>query len=159
MTDEERSLPSEEESAEDIRAERDALRAEVNALRAELKGKKKKEKKPSCFSRFFAVIGRFMKRVGQTRVMRAFYGFFKKLARYPVLQSLFFAALLFLVIDILGHRSVVGGVLHLFMYPHLFLLNTLIIWLFFLPGIFFKREITSRRKPSTPKSSHQLSIL
>lgn len=142
MTDEERNgLPEEEkETLDSLRAERDALIAERDALRAELAGKEKKEKKPSRVRRFFAVIGRFFHRVGQTRVMQATYGFFKRLARYPILQSLFFAALLFLVIDILGHRSVIGGILHLFMYPHLFMLNTLIIWLFFLPGIFFKRR-------------------
>ncbi len=142
MTDEERnSLPEGEgETLDALRAERDALIAERDALRAELAGKVQKEKKPSRVRRAFSAIGRFFHRVGETRVMRALYGFFKKLARYPVLQSLFFAALLFLAIDILGHRSVIGGVLHLFMYPHLFLLNTLILWIFFLPGIFFKRR-------------------
>lgn len=139
MTDEERNQ-SEEQSLDALRAERDALLLERDALRAELASKEKKEKKPSRVRRFFSVFGRFFHRVSQTRVMQALYGFFKRLAKYPVWQSLFFAALLFLVIDILGHRSVIGGILHLFMYPHLFLLNTLIIWIFFLPGIFFKRR-------------------
>ena len=95
--------------------------------------KKKKKKKRTAG-------GRFWGKVGKLPPVRGLRTFFHNLARFPVLQSFFFAFMLFLVIDMLGHRSFFGGLLHFFMYPHLFLLNVLIIWVTFLPGLFLRRR-------------------
>lgn len=58
----------------------------------------------------------------------------------PLLQSAFLALCIFSLVDMLHYRTVFGVIIHLFSYPHFFLMNVLIVWITLLPALFLRRR-------------------
>ncbi len=71
------------------------------------------------------------------------------LERFPLLQCLILSAFVFLIVDMLGYRSPIGGFMHMVTRPHLFLLNVLIVALTMLPAFFFRRRYFFFMLPAT----------